>query len=370
MLPYFSDEDRALYGMLEHRTLLTPDIDCAALPAYPGQETHTVCLPNEEFLFLHEAAVMPFHGKLYAAWYNNPEIELNGYTPIRGSVSADGGKSWSPIRIVAEDRSGAILYCPPVFAVYGERLYMFLNEMVSADHIHSFDLYVLEEESGGWRLLWRRPVPFKLNTNVVKLPSGKWMLPGRCGELDGFPATPAVLLSDSGTPDGDWRLVKVQSDRFLPDGCEYVHPESSAIVCGDTVTLFVRDDRRRVPLLYESRDGGESWSGPTSHDIPFSSSKIYAGTLRDGRNYVIGNLHPGRTRLAVFFSRPGSTVFDRGYLLQDECNAALGYGVNWHYPCAEEADGKLYIISTVNVDEQNHRGAALTVLPLEQEGTT
>lgn len=40
----------------------------------------------------------------------------------------------------------------------------------------------------------------------------------------------------------------------------------------------------------------ETWSDAFSYDIPFSDSKIYAGTLSDGRNYIIGNWYPGREK--------------------------------------------------------------------------
>ena len=44
--------------------------------------------------------------------------------------------------------------------------------MVSADHIHALDLFVFDEESDKFIQLWSKPIPFKLNTNVVKLNNG------------------------------------------------------------------------------------------------------------------------------------------------------------------------------------------------------
>lgn len=44
-------------------------------------------------------------------------------------------------------------------------------------------------------------------------------------------------------------------------------------------------------------------------------------------------------------------VFDRSMVLQDRFSEKLGWGLEWHYPCAVEADGMLYITYTSNVDE-------------------
>ena len=161
---------------------------------------------------------------------------------------------------VAVEKSGEILYCPPVFAVDDGKLYMFLNQMVRADHIHSFDLYLYDEEQNQFKELWSRPIPFKLNTNAYKLPDGKLILPGRIShEIDAFPITPAVMISDSGKADSEWRLVKIQEDGILPDDSKLVHPEVSLTVCNGKIYAFCRNDQRSVPLLYVSEDNGETF---------------------------------------------------------------------------------------------------------------
>ena len=88
---------------------------------------------------------------------------------------------------------------------------MLINEMVSADHIHALDLYVFQEEKDCFEFLWSKPIPFKLNTNVYKMANGKLLLPGRIAELDGFPNTPAVLISDSGKIDDDYIFRKMET---------------------------------------------------------------------------------------------------------------------------------------------------------------
>jgi hypothetical protein len=177
--------------------------------------------------------------------------------------------------------------------------------------------------------------------------------------------TPAVLISDSGKIDGQWRLVKLQEDGYLPDGSRYQHPEVSLIAEGKNIYAFVRNDFRNIPMLYQSQDCGEHWTGPIALDIPFSNSKIYSGTLKDGRHYVIGNIQPGRSKLEIFFTEPGTMTFTRSIVLQDGTNEQLGYGKEWHYPSAWESDGKMYVIYTVNINAWMHRGAVVSVIDLK-----
>lgn len=364
MFSYYNDDDRTLDAMLEHLSLSAPGIaDTLALS--PDVRTYPVHFPDWQYGFLHEAAVISYHGVLFASWYNCPRAELNLRTPIRERRSKDGGKTWSEPYVIADDPTGKILFCPPVYGICDDTLYMFLNEMVSADHIHALDLYRYDEKTESYTLLWSRPIPFKLNTNVIALPNGKLMLPGRIAELDGFPNTPAVLISDDGKIDTEWRLVRIQKDGVLPDGAELVHPEICPILDGDTVYMFCRDDNRRVPLLYRSDDCGEHWTQAIAHDLPLSDSKIYAGDLSDGRHYLIANLYPGRSRLAVFFSAPGKPYFDRGVLLQNGVSEDFPVcdGSQWSYPVAWEQDGYLYVIYSAAL-KVTIRGALLSVIPL------
>ena len=367
-LPHYEEADRRLADLLPDVSFLK-GVDPWQLPRIAGQRDSIVNFPDGEFSFLHEAVIIEFHGVLYAAWYCNAETELHGRTPVLLKRSFDGGESWTQREVLADDPTGTILFCPPQFGICEDRLYLFINQMWKLpDHMHALDLYVLEEDTGAFRQLWSRPLPFKLNTNVCTLPDGRLLMPGRIAEMDGFPNTPGVLLSDSGKIDDQWRLVYMAPNGDLPDGSHYVHPEQSAIVDGDRTWIFCRNDDLQVPIVYYSDDGCEHFEGPIAHDIPFSSSKIYSGTLSDGRHYLIGNTDRARTRLVLFVSEPDSMEFTKGYVLQEGFCEALGCGWMWHYPAAWEANGTLYVICTVNTDRGTvgyRRGAALMRIPLD-----
>ena len=358
-LRHYDENDIRLDSMLDQMKLVD-GIDFDALEKNDAIKTYKVTMPTDEFGFLHEAAIIGFKGVLYASWYNCVKTELQGLTPIRGAKSFDGGKTWTSPEIIAEDPTGKILFCPPVYGIDDGKLYLLLNEMVSADHMHALDIFVLNESTGKFDFLRTMPIPFKLNTNVYSMNNGKLLLPGRIAEPDGFPNTPAVLISDSGRIDSDWRLVKIMENDDLPDGSHLVHPEISALIDGENLLIFCRDDLRRVPLVFISRDFGETWSAPIATDIPFSNSKIYSGTLSDGRNYVIGNRAPDRTRLMMLISQPGKWLFDKAIMLQNGVGE-LGFGTAWHYPAAYESDGKLFIIYTVETGN-GQRGSVVSVV--------
>lgn len=360
------DKAKVLFNMLPHKKLLS-GIKLSELKPNPEVcKDYEVFYPCAGAEFLHESAVIEYNGKLFAAWYNNDKMELLGITPIRFSTSTDDGKTWSTAKIVADDTTGKILFCPPVFGIDDGKLYMFINQMVAPDHMHSLDLYIYNENTDTFDFLWSRPIPFKLNTNVYRLSNGKLLLPGRIAEMDCFPNTPAVLISDSGRIDAEWRLVKIAENGDLPNGEAFIHPELSAIIDGETVYILSRNDKGSFPILYISKDNGETWSEAFSVDMPLSDTKIYSGTLSDGRNYIIGNTYPGRERLVILLSKPGTMEFTDGFVLQDGFSENLGYGSCWHYPVAYEANGKLYVIYTVNVNSWTSRGAAMTVIDIDK----
>ena len=362
--PFYEFDDMLLALRMKTVQLLDCDDNYDSLGC-PFVHIHD---PSEDFgYFLHEAAIISYKGVLYASWYNCPEKELVGYTLIVGRRSYDGGKTWTAPEIIAEDKSGAILYCPPVYGICDGKLYMLLNQMVSPDHIHSLDLYFLNEETDKFELLWSRPIPFKLNTNVVALQNGKLILPGRVGELDAFPNTPAVMISDSGKIDAEWRIVKVAENGNLLDGERLVHPETTVICCDDVLYLFNRNDRRKVPLVYTSKDFGESWSQAMAHDIPYINSKIYGGTLSDGRHFLIANKDKDdRSKLVLYMTEKGTFTFTKSMLLMD-CKNSIHNISRCHYPAAVEHDGKLYIIATADYkgDVIYGRGAVLFTVDLK-----
>jgi hypothetical protein len=163
-------------------------------------------------------------------------------------------------------------------------------------------------------------------------------------------------------------VVKVAPNGDLPDGSSLVHPETTVLCCDDVLYLFNRNDVRCVPLVYVSKDFGETWSAAASHDIPYFNSKIYGGMLSDGRLYLIANVERQlRTKLVLYVSEKDKLCFTRQKVLID-CAAKGSAMLRCHYPAATESDGKLYVIATSNFAQENmnERGAVLFTVDLQE----
>ncbi|MBQ4528450.1 MAG: AraC family transcriptional regulator [Clostridia bacterium] len=359
-----TDKDIIFHSSLPGFSLLDEKIDASNLKRDDTIEFYPVKMPDEKYSFLHESVIIEYEGMLFAAWYNCERVELSGRTPIRFSISKDGGKNWSETQTAIDDPDGIFLYCPPVFGISDGNLYMLVNKMVAADYMRSIEILKFNKEIMNFEFVRSLPIPFKLNTNVVALPNGKLMLTGRVGKPDGFPTTPAALISDSGKIDSEWRLVKITKDGKLPDGSEQIYPEISPILCNGKLYIFSRNDIYKVPLMYISDDFGESFSGPFAFDIPIYPSKIYSGNLSDGRAYIIGNVYLGRKKLVLFLSEKNTINFNKAIVIQDGDNPNFENGMMWHYPCAWESDGKLYITYTVTLKDGKGRGAMISIVNL------
>ena len=77
MFNFFSKEDKQLYNMLGHLNMAEKEI---SLKDNSETEIYEVACPDDEYAFLHEAAIIEYHGTLFAAWYNCEEKELIGPT--------------------------------------------------------------------------------------------------------------------------------------------------------------------------------------------------------------------------------------------------------------------------------------------------
>ena len=92
---FYDENNRHLADLLPFQSFLNDMVEDVALPV-----TRTmVHEPTDEFGFLHECAIVEFHGVLYAAWYACPQHELSGRTPICGRHSTDGGRTWSGLTV-------------------------------------------------------------------------------------------------------------------------------------------------------------------------------------------------------------------------------------------------------------------------------
>jgi hypothetical protein len=333
---------------------------------YPGGlQEQMIALPDSSYRFLHDCVITGYHNILYAAWYNCPEKEIADQSVIRGRYSADKGNTWSEIKCFAQDSTNKLMYVPPAFGQVNDQLYLYVSRMSGHDQVHDILIFRLNESEKTFVQVDSIPVPFIINTAVTKMQNGALIAGGRRTTQAGtLPLIPAVLISDSGSPLGPWRVVDIQKHSNNPDGTPFSYPETGLITNGSALTAIVRGEQSR-PLVYHSKDYGNSWSTPSVIDFPLSGqSKITCGTLSDGRDYIIGNAEGyDRDKLIIGFRDKGEKSFAKAYLLQNGENAKLKASPEWSYPTAYESDNLLHVIYT-----SEKKAATLSIFPLHPNG--
>lgn len=318
--------------------------------------------PDSNFRFLHDCVITSYKNTLYTAWYNCPDGEIEEQSVIRGRYSNDYGKTWSSVQCFAQDSTHRMMYVPPAFSELDGALYLYVSRMSGHDQVHDVLIFKLNESTKTFVKKDSISIPFIINTSVTKLQNGKLIAGGRrSNEVGSLPLIPAILISDSGSPRGPWRAVDIQSTSKNPDGSLFEYPETGLIIHGPKISAIVRGEQSRA-LIYESADFGNSWSPPNFILLPISGkSKITAGTLSNGRDYVIGNREGmDRDQLIIAFRNKGSKRFMKTYLLQNGPNPKLEASPEWSYPSAHELHGKLYIIYT-----SEKKSASMSVIPLD-----
>ncbi len=330
------------------------------MPAKPvGMTAAVLHRADEEFPFLHDTMITVLGGKLFAAWYNCTEDEIAGRTVIRGCWLKDDGTPYTELQVVAEDEK---LHAVPV-TFFEEASGIYALTTLMTGHDVPVGYTVTKYEDGAWKEVRRRKTPVLLNTLPVCLSDGSFLLCGRIAGKEGeHPLIPCAVTCTSVLEElhihplpGVWN----HGDYPLP------FPETTMVLENGRVHALVRNEHGPA-LCFESADGGRSWSGAQESTLPAAPAKMCAGVLSDGRQYVIFNektAQNDRSRLVMALRKNMDSGFDTLYLLRDGFDADLQGGPYWHYPCACEKDGMLYITCTVS-GEGIERHAALMTVPV------
>jgi hypothetical protein len=326
---------------------------------------------RDEFNFLHDVAITEFQGTLFAAWYNCPNGEMEGASVIRGRRSTDQGKTWSDVEVIAADTANkGVMYVPIAFGQVGGQLYGFISNMIGPDLVTRCEVFAYPGAAAPgqpWVSKGFIAESFLPNSAAQRLPGGNYLIAGRVADAPGTkPETPAVALSQGEDFTAPWDVVRLQADKFLPDGHELRYPETTVIVEEDELMAFVRNDSGNG-LVYTGDPTGRSWSTPHTANFRIGSAKPCGGKLSTGQRYLLYTTPtPGyRELLTMAISRPGERRFSRVFQIHDGPDAALGVGPEWSYPCAVEAFGNLYVVYT---SEKHH--AMLATVPIARLGTS
>jgi hypothetical protein len=318
---------------------------------------------SDNYGFLHDAAIVEHKNVLYAAWYNCPSGEMEEISLIRGRRSIDKGLNWSEIEVVASDKKmKGIMYVPISFISNKGILYAFVSNMKGGpDLVTQCEVYILNEKHNSWKSSGFITGPFIPNCSPVKMGNDNFIMAGRMADTLGHkPTTPAIAISKGDKLTKKWDVIPLRYNSKLPRGEYPEYPETTVIVNRPNITAFVRN-HSKCPILFMSNNFGQTWSDPQVHNFPFASSKIYAGTLGTGQNYVVANIvsHGYRDLLTLAVTRPGEKQFCKVWKIRSGYSSLLAAGPEWSYPCAIEYDDKLYIVYT---SEKHH--CCLTIIPI------
>jgi len=320
---------------------------------------------SDRYHFLHDPAIEVHKGVLFAAWYNCPRHEIVGESLIRGRRSPDGGRTWSALEVIASDTSGDGTYYVPVQLLsHGGVLHAFVGTMQGGhDLIKSCAVYVLDEAANRWRARGEIADLFLPNCQPVRMDDGNWIMAGRAASRVGVkPFIPTVAISKGDDLTGRWTVVPLRGE-MTSAHC----PETTVWVEGRSVVALTRNDTGSVPYVHESHDHGRSWSAVEKHPLRASAVKLYAGHLSTGERYAVFNLPTdgedgfrSRETLVIQVSHPGELAAAKTWRVQ--ARTASDSPPAFHYPCAVEHDGRLYVIYTVGM--ASPRQCELAIIPI------
>lgn len=318
---------------------------------------------SDSFNFLHDAAIVEHKNILYAAWYNCPDGEMEETALIRCRKSSDKGLTWSEVEIIASDKKmKGIMYVPVSLLSHNGILYAFISNMEGGpDLVTKCEVFILNEKNNSWSSSGFITGPFLPNCSPIKMDNENFIMAGRMASKVGEkPTIPAVAISHGDKLTEQWDVIPLKYNGKLPANENPDFPETTVIVDGAKITAFVRN-HSQYPLLFESKDYGRIWSDPLVHNFPFASSKIYAGTLSTGQNYVFSNIVSNgyRDLLTLAVSSPNKKQFSKLWKIRDGFSSKLQSVPEWSYPSATEYDGKLYVVYT---SEKHH--CCLTIIPI------
>lgn len=312
------------------------------------------------YVFLHGVAIAKFKGRLYCSWAHNKVRENSADEEVNYAVSDDNGRTWSECikGNLLPDFDGAVSH--GVFLVYDERLYFFAPRYKGhmGKEMMQTCAFVFDEQSECFAFagvvlddrFWPMCEP-------VLMEDGNYIMPGiYVGSGYRAPDNAAAVAISNGGDVLHWRMVKVPfSDNIKVWG------ECTIVVDGSNVKMYCREHSgKRIALFSESFDFGNTWTVMDATDLPMIDSKPYAGTLSDGRRYLICSCASDiklRDPLTVAIARKGEDTFSKIYTIDS--------GKTLSYPYAIEIDKRLYVAYSSTTEGHNRNSAMLAVIDIE-----
>ncbi|MFM7111836.1 MAG: exo-alpha-sialidase [Planctomycetota bacterium] len=306
--------------------------------------------------------------KLYASYGFNQGEENTASEEAHARVSEDGGKTWGK-PVVMDAGDGDLGVSHGVFLSHAGRLWAFMGAFHGDFQRTHTRAYRLDESSGRWEA---RGVVLDKGFWPMQEPrmmaDGNWIMAGfrvskghgvRGGEL------PAVAIS-RGDDFTKWDMTVINTDPALGTN---LWGESTVIVDKNRITNIARYGQKAVALVSTSNDFGRTWSEAKASNMPMTTSKPYAGTLRNGQRFLVctttADTGGRRSPLTIAVSKAGEPVFSKVFLIRnsvsDRTSGVSAPNADFSYPYAVEHAGKLYIGYT----HKSHAANELAVIPVD-----
>lgn len=344
------------------------------LPVLDCVEFHIIKKWDKEsdgYTFLHGVGLCWHKDKLYASIGHNKGDENTVTEEAQYSVSEDGGKTWSELRVIDAGLEENLAVSHGVFVSHGGKLWAFHGAYYNhMERIHT-RAYSLDEATGEWikhgvvleNGFWALNQP-------VKMSDGNWIMAGISAgpysNRDVFPAAVAISHGDDFTK---WDFVGIP----VHEGIR-LWGESSIIVDGPNVLNIARYGGKALALISKSTDFGRTWTTMGESNLPMTTSKPAAGMLSNGRRYLVctnaANNGGRRAPLTIAISEPGKEIFSKVFVIRHAEHSGVGESnpkASLSYPCATEHEGKLYVGFSNNGGRKgNLNSAEMAVIPIEK----
>lgn len=339
----------------------------------------------EHGLYCHHAHVAHHHGTFFAIWSSHPHGEDGPGQRVHYARSKDG-RQWTPFGLcfpsmgpVCEPgTSGGRVLTANGLAPIGDRVYAmgevdekFVDEPERQRAIESARGRQTRRDRFGWGrvaramgadgslgpIFWLVPDPPEPLPGFQAYPASSGRLYGRVAQSIGERlADPLHMCAWDFRCHTNWTTAA--------DGHELCEPTVYRRPDGLLVKLSrdLRHSRRLYAAL--SEDQGRAWQAAVQTAIPDSPSKSIAGTLPDGRTYLIGNqVETGRRDpLTIALSRDGVT-FDWAAAIRSGCPAVRvkgrAKGPGFQYPSAVVVGDALWVVYSIGKED-----VALSRVPL------
>ena len=352
----------------------------------PGVESHVVYLARpEDGAYHHHPFILHHNGVFYAAFSECRSGEDGPGQRVRVTTSEDGS-TWSRSTLAVDalddysrDWEEAGRMSTPIAWIVADERAWILSEVTDvigfADTAGSRVIVSQVRKSGLQRI---RDFLGFIATEVNRdgsIGERVWLMDEPPELRDLAPPRRYRGLSDPGFNGPGEALLEGLRENETPVGPVEMLKDTRIAKDGHRLaehTLYRRPDGHRVQLArdlnyshrlyYSESNDGRIFSTPVQTDVPDSPSKTKAGSLPDGRNFIIGNFvhdpeqdatrtHYKRYPLVIALSKDGK-VFDRALAIRATPTEPRfevgGSSDGYQYPDAVLVENDLWVIYSIN----------------------